>query len=112
MIRIGKPIMAEKKMYILDTNVLLHDPNAIFNFHEGIVGIPSTVLEELDTFKKEGTDRGRNCREVTRHLDALREKGSLNKGVKLDNGGELCVVFLPEKIPSLPFSLSVKDNEI
>lgn len=104
--------MPEKKMYILDTNVLLYDPKALFAFEQSEVGIPSVVLEELDKFKKEGTDRGRNCREATRILDGLRQKGSLRDGVPIDNGGVVRVIFLEGQLPALPFALDVKDNEI
>lgn len=90
-------IMTEKKIYILDTNVLLHDPEAIFSFEKSNVGIPVTVLEELDHFKSESTQRGRNTRESIRNLDLLRQRGSLREGVNLDNGGHLKVVFLPER---------------
>ncbi|MDR3551101.1 MAG: PhoH family protein [Candidatus Babeliales bacterium] len=101
-----------KKMFVLDTNVLLHDPNALLAFEGAIVGIPTTVLEELDTFKKEGTDKGRNCREVTRQLDALREKGSLREGVPLDNGGMLKILFASKTPPETAFNLPVADNSI
>ncbi len=104
--------MASKKLYILDTNVLLYDPTAIFNFEDATIGIPAIVLEELDKFKKEGTDRGRNCREVTRYFDALRQKGSFHDGVALDNGGVLKVLFFEEKMPPLPFKLHIEDNMI
>jgi len=102
----------EKKMYILDTNVLIHDPAALFAFGPHMVGIPSMVLEELDTLKKEGTDRGRNAREVTRTLDELRERGSFFDGVTLDNGSILRVIFMQKGAPELPFVLSVEDNKI
>lgn len=101
-----------KKIFVLDTNVLLHDPNAIFSFPDATVGIPAIVLEELDQFKKEGTDRGRNCREVTRHLDALRQQGSLREGIKLENGGILKVLFMEKKPPTLAFDLNIADNTI
>lgn len=104
--------MDEKKIYVLDTNVLVHDPTAIFNFKGVTVGIPSVVLEELDKFKGEASGRGRNTREVIRQLDKLREKGSLGAGVELPNGGIVRVYFMPEKIPHMPFSLTHNDNEI
>ena len=107
-----QPKNPPKRAYVLDTNVLLHDPSAIFNFEGVNVGIPSIVLEELDRFKKEGTDRGRNTREVIRHLDTLREKGSLKEGIKLDNGSVLKVLFLEQEPKKFPFHLSVEDNEI
>ena len=88
----------DKKLYVLDTNVLLHDPEAIFSFEHSVVGIPIMVLEELDTFKTESSQRGFNCREVIRHLDILRGRGSLSEGIPLDNGGILKVLFVtPEE---------------
>ncbi len=77
---------AAVKTFVLDTNVLLHNPRAIFVFQEHDVVIPFTVLEELDTFKTRNDDVGRNARECIRHLDKLREKGRLLDGVRLGNG--------------------------
>lgn len=102
-----------KKLYILDTNVLVHDPSSLFSFDDVLIGIPGIVLEELDKFKHEGTDRGRNAREAIRTLDRLREKGSLKEGVKLDNGSTVRVLFLDLKdLPKIPFQLEAGDNEI
>ena len=71
-----------KKNFVLDTNVLLHDPRAIFQFADNNVIIPIYVLEEIDQFKKELSERGRNAREVARHLDELRaDGGHLSEGV-------------------------------
>lgn len=103
----------DKKIYVLDTNVLVHDPRAIFAFEGAIVGIPAIVLEQLDEFKKEATARGRNTRETVRILDGLRSKGSLREGVALDNGGSLRVLFLNDfKFDSFPFKIRIEDNEI
>ena len=63
------------KNFVLDTNVLLHDPRAIYQFRDNNVIIPINVLEEVDQFKKELSERGRNARTVSRYLDELREKG-------------------------------------
>ncbi len=82
-----------KKMYILDTNILIHDPEAFFGFSPEIVAIPAMVLEELDHFKTENSQRGRNARESIRHLDLLRQKGSLSTGVTLDDGGMVKILF-------------------
>ena len=101
-----------QKMYVLDTNVLVHDPKAVFAFEGVFVGIPAVVIEELDRFKREGTDRGRNTREVIRILDGLREQGSLRDGVLLDNGATLRVLFLEHEVPVTPFKLGMEDNEI
>ncbi len=79
-----------KKIYVLDTSVLLEDPNALFAFEDNEVIIPTIVLEEIDHKKRLGDEIGRNARYVSRVLDDLREKGAkLQKGVKLDNGGTL-----------------------
>ncbi|MDX1951838.1 MAG: PhoH family protein [Verrucomicrobiota bacterium] len=85
------------KNYILDTNVLLHDPNSIHNFKENNVLIPIDVLEEIDRFKRESTELGQNARTVTRSLDDLRSEGHLSDGVRLPNGGCLKVVFHDKK---------------
>ena len=81
------------KYYVFDTNVLLYDPNSIFNFAgENIfIVIPITVVEEIDRFKKELSDRGRNAREFSRNIEKLRNSGDIIEGVKLDNG---CVVSI------------------
>jgi len=84
-------VASSKKVFVLDTNVLLHDPQSIFCFQEHDLVIPIIVIEEIDTFKKDQTEIGRNARTVSRNLDALRSKGSLSKGVQLDGGGTLTV---------------------
>ncbi len=89
-----------RKHFVLDTNILLHDPDALFAFADNCVWIPIVVIEELDTFKKVGSELGRNAREVARHLDALRTLGQLTEGVPLDNGGELRVVMTECALPS------------
>jgi PhoH-like ATPase len=64
------------KHFVLDTNVLIHDPRAILQFADNDVVIPIFVLEEIDQFKKEASERGRNAREVARSLDRLRVGGA------------------------------------
>jgi PhoH-like ATPase len=94
-----------KKNYVLDTNVLLHDPRAIFRFEDNNVIIPIYVIEEVDQFKREGSERGRNARTIARVLDELREKGgSLSKGVTLESGGTLRVA-VPTKRLELPSAI-------
>jgi PhoH-like ATPase len=70
------------KHFVLDTNVLLHNPNALFVFQEHEVIIPFAVIEELDKLKRTNDDIGRNARECIRHLDRLRSKGRLIEGVR------------------------------
>ena len=82
------------KSYVLDTNVLLHDACSILSFEDNEVILPLAVVEELDKFKKDGGETGRNARQVSRLLDQLRQKGTLtNGGAPLDNGGRLRVIF-------------------
>ena len=80
-----------KKTYILDTNVLLHDPQSIFKFEDNDLVIPITVIEEIDGFKKDLSETGRNARHVSRILDALRQQKPLMEGVPLESGGTLRV---------------------
>jgi PhoH-like ATPase len=101
----------KQKLYVLDTNVLLHNPTAPFQFEGVRIGIPAIVLEELDQFKRESTDRGRNAREAIRQLDALRNKGSLGEGVELDNGSVVQVLFRQDDV-KLPFAFVNGDNEL
>lgn len=82
-----------KKNYILDTNVLLHDPTAIQQFQDNHVIIPLKVIEEIDHFKKDQSELGRNARLVSRMLDALRLQGKLNAGVAMPGGGMLRIAF-------------------
>jgi PhoH-like ATPase len=86
-------VASKIKNYVLDTNVLLHDPNALLNFQDNNVLIPIEVIEEVDKFKRETSERGQNARTVSRRLDALRREGNLNRGVALPNGGHLKIIF-------------------
>jgi len=85
-----------KKTYVLDTNVLLHDPQALFRFEDNDLVIPITVIEEIDNFKKNLSETGRNARQVSRYLDNLRQQGSLVDGIELENGGTLKVALYTE----------------
>lgn len=82
-----------KKVYVLDTNVLLHDPSAILRFEENEVVLPITIIEELDRFKKQPEMTGRNARQVSRMLDTMRQKGHLIEGIPINGGGWLRVVL-------------------
>lgn len=81
------------KTFVLDTNVVIHDPNAIFAFEGSKVAIPMPVIEELDSFKRQGDERGRAARLVSRKLDDLRRQGRLSDGVPLKHGGTLQVAM-------------------
>ena len=74
---------AATKTFVLDTSVLLHNPAAIFVFEDNNVVIPFAVLEEIDKFKGQSNDIGRNARQCVRYLDYLRQRGDLIEGVSL-----------------------------
>lgn len=78
-----------QKTYVLDTNVLLHSPQALLAFGDNKIVIPEVVLEELDDFKKRNNELGANARAVARKIEALCGKGKLSEGVPLENGGIL-----------------------
>jgi PhoH-like ATPase len=95
-----------KKVYVLDTNVLLGHPASLDAFDDNDLIIPMIVLEELDRQKNRQDEVGRNAREVNRQLDALREKGSLFDGIKLDSGGSIRVVSIEQSaLSDLPLEL-------
>jgi PhoH-like ATPase len=75
-----------KRIYVLDTNVLMHDPTALFRFEEHDVFLPMTVLEELDAAKKGTSEVSRNVRQVSRFIDELIDHGN---GKPIDQGLEL-----------------------
>jgi PhoH-like ATPase len=89
---------SSKKVFVLDTNVLLHDPMSICHFQEHDIVIPIVVIEEIDTFKKDQTEIGRNARAVSRQLDKLRLGGSLSQGVVMEGGGTLIVDVVPHPL--------------
>lgn len=100
------------KTFVLDTNVLLHDPNAMFAFDDNNIVIPIYVVEEIDNFKKDLSELGRSAREISRNLDTLRNEGSLSEGVELDNGGTLRVATTSTELPSEISSDRGQDSRI
>ncbi len=82
-----------RKTFVLDTNVLLHNSNCIESFADNVVVLPMAVIEELDKFKSNNDELGRNARQVIRRLDRLRAKGRLGEGVPMENGGILKIVI-------------------
>ncbi len=103
----------ERKIYVLDTNVLIHNPQAMFSYKKDDVVIPITVIEEIDKLKKGLDEKGRNARQVSRQLDDLRKKGSLKDGVKLDNGGTIQVAICTKVTDNLDILVrDVNDNLI
>jgi PhoH-like ATPase len=82
-----------QKNYVLDTNVLLHDPRAMYAFEDNTVVIPIHVIDEIDTFKRDMSELGRNARQVARQLDDLRENGVLSGPVPMKSGGRVMVAL-------------------
>jgi len=104
-----------KKNYILDTNVLLHDPNSLVSFPEHNVLLPIEVIEEIDRFKRESSELGQNARNVSRMLDGFRGEGRLSEGIRLPNGGHLRIIFQKRnasKNGHAVFSTDSVDNRI
>ncbi len=104
-----------KKFFVLDTNVLLGDPEAIFAFSDNDVIIPLAVVEEIDDQKAKASTIGYNARQASRILDGLRKKGRLDEGIKLDNGtGGRLKIVIDTKDLILPKGLSSTkmDNRI
>jgi PhoH-like ATPase len=94
-----------RKTFVLDTNVLLHDPAALTRFQDNHVVVPIEVVEEIDRFKRDPSEKGRNARQISRLLDELRQRGNLAEGVTIDptSGGTLKVVFCrSETLAQLP----------
>lgn len=102
-----------KKIFVLDTNVLLFDPTAFRKFGKNTVFIPLIVIEEIDRFKKDQNENGRSARNFSRYIDDLRSRGSLAQGVVLDSGGTL-IISVDRHVDSknLPIDVSINDNLI
>jgi PhoH-like ATPase len=101
-----------RKNFILDTNVLLHDPRSIYGFKDNNVIIPIYVIEEIDQFKRDLSELGRNARLVARYLDSFRAEGSLKEGVPLPGGGNLRVRFTSRELPMSMADSNLMDNRI
>ena len=105
-----------RKTFIIDTNVLLHDPDAITKFVENDVMIPLVVIEELDRMKRFSDELGRNARSVIRYIDSLKERGQgdLHSGIKIENG-IFFKILLESHFPDckdFPLSMDKPDNKI
>lgn len=100
------------KNYILDTNVLLYDAQALFKFNDNNVIIPIPVIEEIDHFKKDVSETGRSARQASRYLDELRQRAPVTSGIKLDNGGVLYVKMSTGAVlKRLPEELQDRNND-
>ena len=99
-----------KKNYLLDTNVLLHDPRALFNFEDNNIYLPLEVVVELDQFKKGSEEINANAREVIRNLEELTEKGVPDKGIALPREGRL--YFLKSSVESWYSEVQQDDDSL
>ncbi|USG67526.1 PhoH family protein [Brevibacillus ruminantium] len=103
-----------KKIYVLDTNVLLQDPRAMFSFADNEIVIPAVVLEEIDSKKRYMDEIGRNARYVSRLFDSFRELGHLHQGLILETGGLFRVELNHSSLSKLQrqFTEVTNDNRI
>lgn len=100
------------KTFVIDTNVLIHRPDAILSFRDSEIIVPMWVLEELDRLKTFSDERGRNARQAIRFLDESGRHGNLADGVRIENGSVLKVVStLPDETPN-DFLQDKADNKI
>jgi PhoH-like ATPase len=100
------------KNYVLDTNVLLHDPRAIYAFADNHVIIPIFVIEEIDSFKKDQSELGRNARMVARLLDEHRADGGLGQPQPTEAGGTIRVALPKEKQKNPSYDSRTMDQRI
>lgn len=103
-----------EKTFVLDTNVLLHDPESVVKFPRHQVVIPLTVLEELDTMKRLPNELGKNSRAIVRFLDSLKNVGTgdFHHGIKIENGSTIRIQMDIKTDYKSSFSLNVNDNKI
>ena len=95
-----------KKTFVLDTNVLLHDPSAMLKFEDNDIILPIAIIEELDRFKKQPELTGRNARQSSRILDGLSQQGQLTAGIPINGGGSIKVALCHgETLEKLPLEL-------
>lgn len=104
----------KEKIFVLDTNVLLHDPESIFKFPRHEVAIPVTVLEELDKLKRTPGELGKNTRAAIRELASLKTlgKGDLHTGVTLQNGAVVRILMEMKTDFSASLAMTINDNKI
>ncbi|MBI9101029.1 MAG: PhoH family protein [Spirochaetales bacterium] len=101
-----------RKTFVIDTNVLIHRPDAILSFRDNDVIVPLWVLEELDKLKSSSDEKGRSARHAIRFMDEQSRKGDLSKGVKIANGIVLRVVMTEVNDASGQLLFNKIDNKI
>jgi PhoH-like ATPase len=104
----------KRRKIVIDTNVILFDAMAFMKFHDADIHVPLSVIEEVDRFKRDPGENGRNARQFSRFVDMLREKGSLAAGVQLDNSETVVFINADFAVTGLPseFDHAKADNRI
>ena len=97
---------------VLDTSTLLYDALSFNTFKSADIYIPLSVLEEIDNFKRDMGEKGRNARQFNRFVDLLRQKGSLTKGIQLENSSYLYVCMNVDCTSTQELSPSKVDHRI
>ncbi len=102
------------RKFVIDTNVILFDARAITKFKNSDVYIPFSVIEEIDRFKRDLGENGRNARQFSRFVDVLRSKGTLAEGIPLEQGDTTVYIISDQDLPCLPTELNQEkaDNRI
>lgn len=101
-----------RKTYVLDTNVLLHDPKAILKFTGNNVIMPLASLEELDKLKRYTDELGKNARFVLRFIDSLSQRGNIHEGMELGDGVFFKLLMDVKSEKKFPLSLTTARNKI
>jgi PhoH-like ATPase len=104
----------KRRKIVVDTNIILFDALAITKFQEADVHVPISVIEEVDRFKRDPGENGRNARQFSRFIDMLREKGTLASGVQLENSETYVFINTDYQMAGLPSEIepTKADNRI
>jgi len=103
---------SKRKIYVLDTSVLLHDPNTLFSFENNEIVLPIIVLDEVDKFKKGSEEVNRNARLAIKSIDSLRTAGDIEKGVPLGEDGILKIAVKLNSNNLLPRGFSENNDNL
>lgn len=99
------------KNYILDTNVIIHDPYCFYNFEDNNIILPIVAIEELDNVKNREGMVGYHARMAARELNSLRERGNLEQGIKTDGGGTIRIEMDHMDMTCIPFGIDTNKND-
>ncbi|NMB95982.1 MAG: PhoH family protein [Clostridiaceae bacterium] len=99
------------KNYILDTNVIIHDPYCFYNFEDNNIILPIVAIEELDNLKNREGMVGYHARMAARELNNLRERGNLEQGIKTDAGGTIRIEMNHMDMSCIPFGIDTNKND-